>query len=64
MRKIKLPIYMILPRSYICPNFSYDKYNINFEVIFVIILANGFKLSQSIPLYFYRWKKAKNKLIY
>eukprot|EP00828_Plagiopyla_frontata_P037440 TRINITY_DN491_c0_g1_i3.p1 TRINITY_DN491_c0_g1~~TRINITY_DN491_c0_g1_i3.p1 ORF type:complete len:322 (-),score=44.54 TRINITY_DN491_c0_g1_i3:134-1099(-) len=54
MRKIKLPLYMMLPRSYICPNFAYGKYNVNFEIIFAIILANGFKISQSIPLYFYR----------
>lgn len=49
-RNIELPIYMILPRYYSCPSLKYLWCQLDFEIDFLIIFKDGFKVTVNIPL--------------
>lgn len=53
-RKVQMPLFMIFPKFFSCPNFSYKDYSVNFEVNFIVILADGFKITQHFPFYLIR----------
>ena len=53
-KKIEIPLFMIFPKYFSCPNFNYKEYAVNFEVNFILILVDGFKITQNFPFYLVR----------
>ena len=41
---------MIFPKYFSCPNFSYKEYSVDFEINFIMILFDGFKITINIPI--------------
>lgn len=53
-KKQEIPLFMIFPKYFSCPNFNYKEYAVNFEVNFIVILVDGFKITQNFPFYLIR----------
>ncbi len=53
-RKVEIPLFMIFPKYFSCPNFNFKEYGVNFEVNFIMILVDGFKITQNFPFYLIR----------
>lgn len=53
-RKVEIPLFMIFPKYFSCPNFNYKEFSVNFEVNFIVILMDGFKITQNFPFYLVR----------
>lgn len=53
-RKMEIPLFMIFPKYFSCPNFNYKEYSVNFEINFIMILVDGFKITQNFPFYLIR----------
>lgn len=49
-RNIEIPMYMIFPVFFCCPNFQYKEFGVDFEVNFIMILFDGFKITMNFPL--------------
>jgi len=59
-RGLEIPFYMIFPKYFSCPNFSYREYAgniywiyifiVDFEVNLIMILFDGFKVTLNFPL--------------
>ena len=47
---IDIPLMMMFPKYFSCPNFSYKDYTVEFEVNFIIILLDAFKITLNYPI--------------
>jgi len=54
MKKVELPIFMVLPRFYSCPTFAFKEFSVNFELNLIFLFAGGFKVTQNFPLFLFR----------
>lgn len=50
----EIPLFMIFPKYFSCPNFNYKEYAVNFEINFIMILIDGFKITQNFQFYLIR----------
>lgn len=54
IKYMELLIYMVLPRFYSSPSFSYKQFSVSFEMNLMFIFTNGFKVTHNFPLYLFR----------
>ena len=54
LKKVELPVFMVLPRFYSCPSFSYKEFTVNFELNLIFLFSGGFKITQNFPLFLFR----------
>jgi hypothetical protein len=47
---IDIPLMMMFPKYFSCPNFNYKDYTVEFEVNFIIILLDAFKITLNYPI--------------
>lgn len=62
-RKLEIPLYMIFPIYFSCPNFISNGFTVDFEVNFIMILFDGFKITLNFPLTILRWKNIYYKYL-
>ena len=51
---LKIPIYMIFPRLFTCPTLIGANFRIQFEVNIITIFADGYQITENIPVVLYR----------
>ncbi|EGR27910.1 vacuolar sorting protein-associated protein, putative [Ichthyophthirius multifiliis] len=49
-RQLDIPFYMMFPKYFSCPNFTWREYTVEFEVNFIVILLDGFKITLNYPI--------------
>ncbi len=50
---------MMFPKYFSCPNFTWREYTVEFEVNFIVILLDGFKITLNYPIKIIRnWKNS------
>jgi hypothetical protein len=53
-RGLKIPIYMVFPRSFCCPTLITDVFRIEFEVNLIISFRDGHQITENFPITLFR----------
>ena len=60
---LKIPIYMIFPRLFTCPTLIGANFRIQFEINIIVIFADGYQITENIPIILYRKHDDNKKYI-
>ena len=53
-RKLTIPLHMIFPRLFTCPTLATRTFKLEFEVNLVVVLADGYVITENFPIKLYR----------
>jgi hypothetical protein len=53
-RKLSIPLHMIFPRLFTCPSLATRTFKLEFEVNLVVVLADGYVITENFPIKLYR----------
>ena len=53
-RGMEIPIHMIFPRLFTCPTLRSRSFKVEFEVNLVILLEDGYQITENFPIKLYR----------
>lgn len=53
-RKLQIPLHMIFPRLFTCPSLATRTFKLEFEVNLVVVLADGYVITENFPIKLYR----------
>ena len=54
LEDIEIPTYMLFPKPFSCSTAVHSLFKIQFQVNIIVIFANGYQLTENIPINIYR----------